>query len=498
MTPPMSSRAPREPLLPLAARLAALVAGVSVAVRAAVDPDLWGHLKFGLDLLHSRRLSYVEAYSFTQDTIWINHEWLSELAFAAAYQAGGVAGMLLLKAAILGAAFVTLAWLTRGMREEVRGWLLAAAFVALAPAAITFRPQLWTVLAVPLLCGMLDGRIRLIFMPLLFAVWANLHGGWLVGGGIGTLWLLGRALDTRAWRPLVPTFVALAASALATLVNPYGWRLWTFLFTTVRLSRPDITEWRPYWEAFAPTHLVLWPLTVGFLCATILTRWRSLRWAMLLPAIWLTLNGLTVSRLAPLAALVVAWCVAGAWRAGDPDPGESSGGIDSFNRLHAGAASRRIVDAVMLAAVALPLLVAQSRCLPLTDKWLPDPVTASALSTPGLKGRLLLPFDWGEYAIWHWGPRLQVSIDGRRETIYSQHAIDRQIAMVDATPTGLAHLAVLRPEYAWVTGSTESALGRWLSGNGYRIDVASAKAFVAVRSDLPPIAAGPAPAACFP
>jgi hypothetical protein len=31
---------------------------------------------------------------------------------------------------------------------------------------------------------------------------------------------------------------------------------------------------------------------------------------------------------------------------------------------------------------------------------------------------MAVPFDWGEYVIWHLGPDLKVSIDGRRETVY--------------------------------------------------------------------------------
>ena len=28
-------------------------------------------------------------------------------------------------------------------------------------------------------------------------------------------------------------------------------------------------------------------------------------------------------------------------------------------------------------------------------------------------------FDWGEYVLWHLSPQIKVSIDGRRETVYS-------------------------------------------------------------------------------
>ena len=55
-------------------------------------------------------------------------------------------------------------------------------------------------------------------------------------------------------------------------------------------------------------------------------------------------------------------------------------------------------------------------CLAIKDVWMPD--LAAAAQLKGLSGNLWTSFDWGEYAIWHFGPVLRVSIDGRRETVY--------------------------------------------------------------------------------
>ena len=65
------------------------------------DPDLWGHLRFGLDWWDTFTLPLVDPYSFTQDRPWINHEWLSEAAMGAAYLAAGVSGLVLLKIAVV-------------------------------------------------------------------------------------------------------------------------------------------------------------------------------------------------------------------------------------------------------------------------------------------------------------------------------------------------------------------------------------------------------------
>jgi hypothetical protein len=52
------------------------------------------------------------------------------------------------------------------------------------------------------------------------------------------------------------------------------------------------------------------------------------------------------------------------------------------------------------------------------DQTIPSGAVA-VLKSAGVTGNLALPFSWGEYVIWHLGPKVKVSVDGRRETVYS-------------------------------------------------------------------------------
>ena len=45
------------------------------------------------------------------------------------------------------------------------------------------------------------------------------------------------------------------------------------------------------------------------------------------------------------------------------------------------------------------------------------------LKNNSINGNLLLPFDWGEYAIWKLHPDYKVSIDGRFRTVYPESVI---------------------------------------------------------------------------
>src|SRR5262245_29768663 len=75
-------------LLVAMVRLLLLVA----AIPTNADPDLWGNLRFGLDILSIHRISTVDLYSFTQDVPWINHEWLAQVTMAIAYTVAGTLG----------------------------------------------------------------------------------------------------------------------------------------------------------------------------------------------------------------------------------------------------------------------------------------------------------------------------------------------------------------------------------------------------------------------
>jgi hypothetical protein len=479
----------------LAVRLSAAAATVllfAIATVTKADPDLWGHLRFGLDTITARGLTSVDPYSFTQDVPWINHEWLSEVMTALAWIAGGVAGLALLKGALVGASIVNLWRAFRGVDFPARFVACAAVAVAIAPLARTLRPQLWTLLFVTILCRVLlaEGmRLRLLLPPL-FAFWANLHGGWTVGLGILLAWTsVDVVMRAAGWM----TSAALAAvCVLSTLVTPYGWHLWSFIASTVRMGR-DITEWQPLWKAdlidTAP-----WVVTV--IASAWLVRYApSRRLARLAVLVMLAYASARVIRIGPLFAMTAGLMLADACRQRWPAP-----------------VARRLVDPTPLEPVAAAVIAALAlgasfwvgssslRCINVPRERAADPAAMNLLRS-AQPGRLVTFFDWGEFALWHLGPRLRVSMDGRRETIYSDARLAEHAAILDGQAAGLRMLAEWAPEYIWLPATSDQTRA-WLVSEGYRVEYQSDRSFVAVRPDLPRLdwryAANPVAAACFP
>lgn len=459
---------------------------------SGADPDLWGHLRFGLDWWESFTLPLADPYSFTQDRPWINHEWLSEAAMGAAYRAVGATGLILLKVATIGAALGILYHRLRGATPVVTTIVLSLAIVTVLPISLTIRPQLWSVLCLAALAALLDNPaspppFRIVACALLFTLWANLHGGWVTGAGVLAAYCGVRLVQAPGqalrWSAMI------GVPLLATLVNPYGIGLWRFLASTVRASRPDITEWQPMG---IDSPLILWvPLAATIAISAALSRERETRPSLpvLAALLLLVLAAIRVHRVAPLmgpASLVfLAPYISRAWG--------HAGRVRLPDRR--AAQILWIPAAVALLAVARPA-TAFLACLTIRGDWAPDTVAAMALK--GRQGKLATTFVWGEYAIWHFGPALRVSVDGRRETVYSDSVIQLHRRFEAGEPDALEDVRKLAPDYIWLPAS-RTRVKDWLRDNDYRIDITTPASFIAVRHDIPPLhMSGAAPSRCFP
>jgi hypothetical protein len=79
------------------------------------------------------------------------------------------------------------------------------------------------------------------------------------------------------------------------------------------------------------------------------------------------------------------------------------------------------------------------------------------MKASGVTGNMATEFNWGEYVLWHLGPQVQVSIDGRRETTYSDaiyrenldfmHGRGQWDRLVDRAETQLALVQRSRPVF---------------------------------------------------
>jgi hypothetical protein len=420
------------------------------------DPDLWGHVRFGTDIIDKAAIRLPDTYSFTSDKPWTNHEWLAEIIMASAYRTAGDAGLVLLKLTII-ALSLTCVWLVvtgDGAALRPAAIVTVLALGGMLPRAQQVRPQLFSVLCFSVLVLLLrraEKRPAALWLaPPLFAFWANVHGGWLVGCGTVALWCAARTWTIRTEgapyrRPLVILWSAAAASLAATLVNPYGTGLWRFLSETVGLSRRYIPEWGPV--TGEPTAFGVWALFALLVIVALRRADRLSRLhAIVVPLFW-GVAAFKVSRLDTFFALSTVGFLA-------PDL------VRAFHRERRADAAQNpslrvkaimSVFALVTLAVTIPLLKNNLLCIDVhATSPMPEAEAMEFVRNRQLTGRMVTFFDWGQYAIWHNPGGLRVSMDGRRETVYSERIVDLHLDMYLGMENGLAYFDTLNADYVWI------------------------------------------------
>jgi len=180
------------------------------------------------------------------------------------------------------------------------------------------RPQMFSYffLALLLLLLTLARRWRwwLVPIPLLFVLWANLHGSFLLGLGILLLEAVA-SLAGRGWRrlvvtgqlPRIPIVATFVASALATLVNPFGLGVYSSALgiTFNQQVRSIISEWQSP-DFHDPSILAVVVLPAVVTVAYLVFSRRDVPAVEALLTAFLLVSSLDAVRFIPYFA--VAWC----------------------------------------------------------------------------------------------------------------------------------------------------------------------------------------------
>ena len=155
---------------------------LTIVLAAALSPmasDTWWQLRAGADMWASGRVLLTDTYSHTAaGAFWPNHEWLSQVIFYGVYRLGGLALLSLFAAALIVTAWI-ITWNLAGGPVLRR---LAILLPALVPASEHWapRPHAFSLLFLPLAVWLILRRRYFWLIPLFF-VWANCHGGVLLG-----------------------------------------------------------------------------------------------------------------------------------------------------------------------------------------------------------------------------------------------------------------------------------------------------------------------------
>jgi hypothetical protein len=386
------------------------------ACLTVAQADTFWHLRAGQDFWRTGHVPSIDTYSYTAaGRPWPDHEWLWQ---ALAYPLHRAGGFPLLTAAAAGMIVAAVALVYRLMVGAVATrFVLVALAIPLASLVWTLRPQLVTLVALAGLLWLLV-HDRVLWLPPLFLLWANAHGGVALGGAVlvvacGVAWLRARGPHASAAdrRRALRLGLVLPLCALATAATPLGFEIFHFvLVSEARLREAHISEWLPLSPGLAIVG-PFWVLAAAFLWLLV-RRWRLLRaaswgdWVCVAAVLTLLPLALRSARhMGPwlLLAPAAASRLLGPdfrWR-GQPRPGSPDN-----PRLNA------LILGLLGGGAALSIAISWAMPLPRLG-WQPLPAGALA-ALHACPDPLYNHYNEGGYLIWFL-PERKVFVDGRQD-----------------------------------------------------------------------------------
>jgi len=213
-----------------------VLCSLALGTTKVFESDTFWHIKLGQEILKSLSLPVAVPFAFTGEGVpWIATEWLSEIVFFILYSVGGFSGLTLLNAIILAlCALLIYVSLRTHNCNTILSFIISLLWAVMSRDWFVERPHIFSILCMCYYLFCLS-RLKSIFVfPLVMVLWANLHGGFILGPILLGCALTeqayevysGHSRDRSALRKLEWAFILTCA---ATLFTPYHIRLLPFI-----------------------------------------------------------------------------------------------------------------------------------------------------------------------------------------------------------------------------------------------------------------------------
>ena len=207
----------------------------------SLDPDLGWHIKSG-EYSMQNGIPTTDIFTYSApDFPWVNNEPFSDIIVAFLFSLGGHT----LLAAIF-ALIWTASLLLLSKKSKIPGPLILLAAIACSPYA-GVRFVTFSMIFLASLITLTTSKKGKYFIPPLMFLWVNLHGSFIIG--LAYLAYIAFYNFTfskkRDYRALRTAIIIIGLSILATLINPYGPRIYGEIFHVLSDSslRWSIQEW---------------------------------------------------------------------------------------------------------------------------------------------------------------------------------------------------------------------------------------------------------------
>ncbi|MGC2260363.1 MAG: hypothetical protein WA437_19480 [Candidatus Sulfotelmatobacter sp.] len=461
--------------------LLGLLVYTALAVRLLGDAGIGWHIRTGQLILATHAIPHADPFSSTMSgQPWFAWEWLYDVLVGWLDNVAGLNGVVFFTASIIA---LTFSWTFRLLLRRRTSFPVALVLVLLAASAsmIHFfaRPHVVSWLFTVVWFCVLDSstgtnhdsdapNVRehsryLWLLPLSMILWANIHGGFLLGFVLLAIYWLaaiwegfrlkeGRIEDAlrkiRAAKRIRDLTLIGLLSAVATLANPYGWKLHVHIYHYLsnRFLMDHIDEFQsPNFHGVAQKCFAALLLLTLIAFAAKRRETAGVRFSEALIILFAVYSGLYAARNIPVSGLLLILVIGPRLSDALQSLGQRRTALDStsppfFQRM-------QNIEGVLhghfwpIAALALTCWIIFHGGALGTKQLVNAHFDANRFpshavdyfKSQNLPGPILAPDSWGGYLIYRLYPRVKVAVDDRHD-FYGEQFLKSYLKMMHVEP----------------------------------------------------------------
>lgn len=379
------------------------------------DYDLFARLIVGERFIEHGILPFQDFLSYTPTHPWYDHEWGSGVVFYLLIKYMGAFGLIAFQAIMM---FLTSVFIIKTQKLQKHAFPPSLLFMAIFLVFYIrlniglVRCQLFSFLFFSIFLYILEGtrqgkfkNLIWIFPPMVI-FWNNVHGGVVAGLGLIAMYLVGTLLERKPWKKYLAVLVS---SGLMLIINPYGVKYLSFLFSATTKNRKYIVEWFPF---YAHRHVLYYtpPALYGIfgLFATIKQKKFDItKMIVLLVTLYCGLAHVKLLSITIIA--MAALCYSDITR------------LFLNFKYSLRMIEKALYPAIFVLALLIPLFSPTAARADF-DKF--PLYEIEFLKINNIKGNIVTPFALGSYASYKLYPDILIYMDGRYEEVYYDREFD--------------------------------------------------------------------------
>ena len=396
-----------------------------------VDYDIWHEMALTRKTLDLGYIPYHDSFAYTE-TIYpsVHHEWAAGLIayFLSSYF--GASGIVILRYFLTFLLISSLIYSLnkRKVKLSIILFLLPIPIFLWSYGASTVRAQMYSFVFTALLLIFLDSDSRgyrwwIPIWLVLFTMWLNLHGGFLVGLCLLATYCFEQFIRNNAYKHII---VVLSLMFLLIAVNPYGIHYYPYLLNAVTMKRPHISEWNSIFTGSNFGMMLFFIISILLSGYTLWKRgFQNTKGIVLL--LVTAIVSIKSNRLLPFYAILWIYFV--------PSWIQTTSLAKNIDNIYF---NRKLFTLGLYLSVSIffgfKIMQYTPWRLQVPNSKNPDwgehaiyPVGAvEYLRVNNFKGNILVPFDWGAFITWKLYPNVRVSLDSRYEVAYPKQVFNEQ------------------------------------------------------------------------